>query len=100
MSAATMVAGRTKQRQPDWFVESKHLLSPLSSAKNEAWNGVLLHDLPASHRKFRQCERSVKNAVIQAKDDWIQKTAQAADVEVVSGIVSSNHRWFIVVVSL
>ena len=56
MSAATMVAGRRKRRQPDWFVESENLLSPLLSAKNEAWNGVLLHDSPASHRKFAQHE--------------------------------------------
>ena len=56
MSAAIMVASRRKQRQPVWFVESEHLLSPLLSAKNDTWNGVLLHNSPASHRKFRQCE--------------------------------------------
>ena len=50
MLAVTMVAGHRRQRQPDWFVESENLISIslLLSAKNKAWDGVLLHDSPAS----------------------------------------------------
>ena len=60
---------------------SEHLLSPLLVTKNEAWGRVLQDDSSASRRRFRQCERAVKDAVAKAKEDWIQKTAQAANVD-------------------
>ena len=57
----------------------EHLLSPLLAAKNEAWNRVLQSDSPACRRRFRQCERDVKRVVTKAKEDWIQRTALAAN---------------------
>ena len=47
----------------------EHLLSPLLAAKNKAWNGALQSDSPACRRR----------AVAKAKEDWIQRTAQAAN---------------------
>ena len=79
LSSAVKAVGRRRRRQPDWFVMGEHLLSPLLAAKNEAWNGVLRSDSPACRRRFRQCERDVKRAVTKAKEDWIQRTALAAN---------------------
>ena len=79
LSSAVKVVGCRRRRQPDWFVMGEHLLSPLLAAKNEAWNGVLQSDSPAYRRRFRQCERDVKRAIAKAKEDWIQRTALAAN---------------------
>ena len=67
--------------QPDWFLESEQNLSPLLAAKRQAWNQVLCDDSPTSRRGFRQCERIVKCAVRDAKELWVKKTAEAANVE-------------------
>ena len=79
LSSAVKVVGRRRQRQPYWFVIGEHLLSPLLATKNEVWNGVLQFDSPACCRRFRQCERDVMRAIAKAKEDWIQRTAQAAN---------------------
>ena len=36
---------------------------------------------PYTHRRFKQCERAVKRAVAGAKERWIKKTAEAANVD-------------------
>ena len=68
------------RKQPDRFVENEHLFSPQLDAKRAAWNGVLQYDSPASCKRFWRCDYDVKNVVAKAKEDWIQKTIQAANV--------------------
>ena len=56
-------------------------MSPLLAAKRRAWNQVLCDDSPTSCQRFRQCERIVKHAVCDAKQVWIEKMAEVANVE-------------------
>ena len=81
VSSAIKVVGCDRRRQPNWFLESKQCLSPLLAAKRQAWDQVLCDDSPFLHQKFRQCEHAVRCAVQDAKEAWIRKTAEAANVD-------------------
>jgi len=81
VASAIKVVGCGHRRQPDWFLESEQQLSPLLAAKRQAWNQVLCDDSPSSRQRFRQSERIVKHAVQDAKEAWIKKTAEAANVD-------------------
>ena len=81
MTSAVKVVGCGYRRQPDWLLEGERQLLPLLAAKRQAWDQVLCDDSSSSHQRFRQCERRVKCAVQDAKEAWIKKTAEAANVD-------------------
>ena len=62
-------------------LESEQQFSPLLAAKRQARDQVLCDDSSSSHQRFRHCERRVKRAVRNAKEAWIKKTAEAANVD-------------------
>ena len=81
VASAVKVVGCDHCRQPDWFLESEQRLSPSLAAKHKAWDRVLCDDSSSSRQRFRQCECRVKRAVRDAKEAWIKKTAEAANVD-------------------
>ena len=81
VTSAVKVVGCGHRRQPDWFLESEQQLSPLLAAKRQAWDQVLYDDSSSSHQRFRQFELRAKRAVRDAKEAWIKKTAEAANVD-------------------
>ena len=81
VTSAIKVVGCGHHRQPDWFLVSEQQLSPLLAAKRQAWDQVLCDDSSSSRQRFRQSERRVKHAVRDAKEAWIKKTAEAANVD-------------------
>ena len=52
VNSAIKVVGSGGHQQPDWFLESEQVLSPLLVAKKHAWDQVLSAGSPYSHRRF------------------------------------------------
>ena len=72
VSTAEEVVGREKRKQPDWFEDSKELLSPLIKAKDDdAHLRIIQCNTSGNWKEFRRCQRKVKVAVDNAKKEWI-----------------------------
>ena len=80
MAASEEVAGRGRsKKQPDWFWEAADTLQPLIDAKNTALNQFLKTQSAANKKRFRAHQRTVKQAVDDAKEEWIKKVADEAE---------------------
>ena len=75
LETAKETIGRERKSQPDWFLESAPAITPLIEAKNRAYERLLQSNSPANRQEFRQQQRRVKNAINNAKDEWIRKVA-------------------------
>ena len=53
VSAAEEVVGTGKRKQPDWFEDSKELLSPLIKAKDDAHLRMIQCNTSAKRKEFR-----------------------------------------------
>ena len=58
-----------------WFLESEDKLLPLLKAKQAAHNRLLQDDSMTNRRQFRKHQRTVKLAVVEAKEDWVRRVA-------------------------
>ena len=81
ISFAIEVVGFCGRRKLDWLLENEQALSPLLANKKHVWDQVLSVGSPYTHRRFRQREHAVKRAVADAKERWVKKTAEAANVD-------------------
>ena len=85
IAAAEHTIGHAKKNQPDWFLESADILTPLIVAKNQAHNRMLQSKSIAHRKEFRRHQRKVKTAIENAKEEWIRKTALEAEKAVKDG---------------
>ena len=81
VSSAIEVVGFCGRRKLDRLLENEQALSPLLANKKHVWDQVLSVGSPYTHRRFRQREHAVKRAVADAKERWVKKTAEAANVD-------------------
>ena len=74
MESAEECIGRTKRKQPDWFLDSFATLMPLVTAKRKAHTRFLQNPTTAAKRKH---QRAVKKAV---DEEWIGKVTRQAEL--------------------
>ena len=68
VSAAEVVVGCGKKKQPDWFIEAADTLQPLLRAKQQAHKEVLHTNKTANRKEFRRHQRIVECAMDPAKE--------------------------------
>ena len=89
VNAAEKAIGRGRKKNPEWFEENFQTLVPLIECKNRAHRKVMQSNSTADQKKFRRCQRAVKQAVDKAREEWICRVAKEAEAAVKDG----HTRW-------
>lgn len=73
--------GRGRE-QPDWFLAEAESLQPLVDKKNDAHRAFLRRGRKAAKKQFRKAQRELRDAVIEAKDNWVRMVANVAEASI------------------
>ena len=71
IETAEQCVGREWKKQPDWFYDAIDTLMPLVHAKQKAYCCFLKANTTAVKKEFRRYQRTVKKAVDEAMEAWI-----------------------------
>ena len=86
--------GRGYRSNPEWFEDSYSQLKPLIDEKNDAYQKFLQVGTRLRRKTFRNLQRMVQEAVVKAKEDWVNKVAAEGEAARRDGQVrwGSIHR--------
>ena len=76
--SAQLLLGKTKRRDPDWFLENSHIFKPLVEERNKLYTKWLGTKKENDRRKFMKVRRDVRKAIREAKNEWFMKKAAKA----------------------
>jgi len=83
--AAEMVLGRSKRRQPDWFLDNKQALEVLITKRNNMFARWLKTCCPHDRQRYVMQRRAVAREIRRCKNAWFQEKAHEVELAVRRG---------------
>ncbi len=71
--------GQSRRHQPDWYVDSQDVLSPLIELRRKSYNCWVTSQLPDDCSRFKIARSKARAAIRRAKNDWLSVMAERAE---------------------